>query len=177
VTYRGKKGQAALEFIFGIPLLLTFFMALIEFSALLIHEHRVSALSREAANAAFRDCGSFWGGDLDDCLDAVVTQIDAGAGGMLPEFSERGRVIASVWRPDPASVIEPPTPVLASQRGSGNGVYSSKFSDEHMDSSLVKNHEVIAIGEVFYPYEPLTPLAFLIDLTGFPAVLHEATVY
>ena len=80
--FLSQKGQAAIEFISIIPFLFIFFYAVLEFSLLFVHDQRVSALSRETANAAFRDCATLQGTPLTDCLQAVVDTIQAGGEGV-----------------------------------------------------------------------------------------------
>lgn len=53
---RKNKGQSIVELIFLVPLFLALAIGAIEFSFMLILDLRVSQLSREAANAAIRDC-------------------------------------------------------------------------------------------------------------------------
>jgi hypothetical protein len=165
-----STGQSAVEFAFIIPVLFIFFYAVLEFSRLFILDQRVAILSREAANACFQDCTSLTGANLDNCLGGIVNQIKNNADSVLTDFSGQGTVIASVY----TNQKSPPAVLFNSQKA-GGGSYTSQI--ESPDAQLVSDQGSLVIGEVFYPYSPLTPIKKLLGALNLPEKLYEKTIY
>ena len=172
----GKKGQSAVEFAVIIPTLFIFFYAVLEFSLLFVNDQRVSALSREISNAAFRDCGGLASDKIAACTADIVDEVSGRADGILRDFSGQGRVIVSVFGPDPQSQSNPPAVKMLARESAGGGGFSTSYSSGGIDASLIANQGVVVVGEAFYPYEPLTPLKQLLDAV-LPTELYEATIY
>ena len=173
----GRKGQGAIEFAVIIPTLFIFFYAVLEFSLLFIHDQRVSALSREISNATFRDCGGFKDKDLRDCVEDIVDEVASRADGILRNCSGTGRVIVSVYGPDPNdSTGSPPAVTLLATEAGGGVSFPTEYSAIGMDSAFVFDQGLVVVGEAFYPYQPITPIKQLIDPV-LPTELYEATIY
>ena len=166
-----QNGQAAIEFILVLPFLFIFFYGVLEFSQLFIQQQRVSALSREIANSAFRSCSSLSGTQLTGCLDVTLAQVKIGAVNILPGFNTRGgTLIASIYRPGGGGVT------TAALRTSGGGA-STKYSTGSFGATFVTDQGAVGVGEVFYPYQPLfTALKKLLPSIGYPTTLYESTV-
>jgi hypothetical protein len=167
-----ERGQAMLEFIFMIPLLLTFMFATLEFCAMFIQAHKLSSLSREAANAAYRECGPMTGARFDVCLDDLSEELGNGAAAMLPDFGAKGAVVTSVWGPDADG-----EPVLLRRTETGNGAHESAIEAENIDRDFLAGQGILVVGEAFYDYAPITPIRNILQLLSLPTSLRETTVY
>jgi hypothetical protein len=174
-----KSGQSTVEFVFVIPFLITFILAVVEFSLMFVQTQRVSALSRETVNASFRDCSTLPKDQLDSCVDSLVKTIGKTAATLLFDFNDtangRGKIIISIYQWENGEAK------LSSQKQSGGGGavtdgFISQFSPNKIDGSILENQESITIGEVFYQYKPLTIVGSLLDMV-MPENLYEVTIY
>lgn len=172
---RSERGQSIIELALIIPILFVFFFGLLEFTVMFVQSQRVTTLSREVANAAFRDCSSRTGAELNSCLQGIVDQINVGANinNILPSFTAKGRVVASVYDWD----LDSNAPRLLSRRGAGSSSQSSKYDENSVDKTVVQNQGVIAIGEIYYNYTAITPITSLLDLVDFPTEFYGVTIY
>lgn len=149
---------------------------MLEFSTLFVQSQRITALSREVANATFRDCGDQTDAELVSCVDNVIALISAGAGGILHDFATRGTVIASVYIPDP-DVNENPPVVFAAGDSGGGGGHASRYGTNDLDPQFVLDQRMIVIGEAFYQYTSLTALQSMLNLLNLPSDLYGVTIY
>lgn len=177
---RKSKGQALVEFALVMPVLLIYLLGAAEFSNMFMTALRVSNLSREAANIAFRDCSYYsipLGTSTEErdeaqqrlltCMNEARDRINAYTNSLLGNFNSKGTVILSLYNTadNISSVVK-----------GGSAAANSRYSIGSF-SSLQTNHPIIAAGEVFYQYTPLTPFANLI--MGFSVLqnLYEVTIY
>ena len=190
---RNPSGQVLIEIVMALPIFFVFIYGIAEFSNLLVQAQRVSSLSREAANAAYRDCNDrvdVKKADdaeakikLNKCVSDEVNQINDGAnnGHLLPNFAAGGTVIASLYAFDPVNKV----PVLMSQESAGEGGGSSRFDEHNTDlAAITANLGIVGVGEAIYTYHPLIPhlqgfLQWMFGLGGvvIPDAIHETTVF
>ena len=170
-----------IEFLLTVPIVFSLVLALLEFSVLFVQIQRVSALSREAANAAFRDCSTLSNDptpQLDACIDGILNPISQGGASILSNFAANGTLIVSIYQNGP---------VLVTQRTVGGGGYFSQYPGRPIDANLIPPPGLpvngvippltrIAIGEAFYTYTPLTIVGTLLGF-ALPGNLYETTIY
>ena len=172
-----------IEFLLTVPVVFGLVLAILEFSVLFVQIQRVSALSREAANAAFRDCSTLSNSpapQLDACIDGILNPISQGGASILSNFAANGTIIVSIYQNGP---------VLVTQRAGGGGGYASRYTPAYpFNLSLIPPPVVpagggapppptrIAIGEAFYTYTPLTIVGTLLGF-ALPGNLYETTIY
>ncbi len=175
------SGQSAIEFAFIVPLLLGLILAAFEFSQMFIQSQKVSSLSREAANAVFRDCSSLPNDQLQRCVDGVhgvtgvpdangvLDDINLGAGKLLAGFNTRGEVLVSIYKWDASAS---PNVVLAYPAAANP---HSHINVNNVDQGLLTSQGVLVVGEILYQYMPSTMVA---NLLGMPATgkLYEITI-
>lgn len=174
-------GQAMVEFIFIIPVLFVFILAVLEFSTIYVQVQRNASLSREVANAIFRDCATLVSTEINGCMDNIVNQVNAQAGGLLENFNSggpalRGKIIAKTFLP-----IKGTTKIQTyeSHTAGSNAVvdnFISRFDENTVDKTIVQNQGAVVTGEVFYGYKPLTIIGNLLNTT-LPDNFYEATIY
>jgi len=169
---RKCSGQAMSEMALIIPLLLVFILGAAEFSNLMMTALRTAGLSREAANAGFRDCGFLSVNAADTCLETITDKVLTGANLTLSNFATRGNIIASIYEKKPN---QPTTLIL--QKSKGSGGYSSRYSAGSIDVSIAAKQERIVVAEVVYRYLPLTAIQNFLNLVGFPSKIYEVTIY
>ena len=162
------------ELVLALPFLLVFVFAIAEYTVLLIRAQHVTSMSREAAGAVYRDCMAYSGDQLNACLAGITGQITQGASrNLLPGLDKNGKVIVSLY-----GVTVPGGPVvLKGTSQAGDGAYGSRFSALSIDPDVVSDLGDVAVGEVFYPPERLTPLTGWLHWDNFPEVLYETTVF
>ncbi len=169
---KNQGGQATVEFIFIIPLVFALILAAFEFSQMFIQAQRVSSISRETANAVFRDCSSLPDNQLAGCVTSSLQDINTGAGKLLTNFGGRGQVVVSIYRWNAVApnvrlaYIAPAAPNPPSHINLGNA----------NTNSALQNQGVIVVGEVFYQYAPATIVGNLIRVF-IPGRLYEITIY
>ena len=139
------------------------FLGLLEAATAYDRQHAMAALGREAANVASR------GAELPDVLELVVSN-GAGVG-----LSERGGVVASRVFVDGGTaeiVAQAATPgYLGLSRIGAQGEAVAGFES----LGLVDGHNVHVV-EVFYDYEPFTPLGAFVT-AAVPDGLYSRAVF
>ena len=70
-----SRGQAVVEFASVIPVMVSIIFGVIELSNVLVYSLRASNLSREIANAAFRDCAYLSSASLTNCLQTSANRV------------------------------------------------------------------------------------------------------
>jgi hypothetical protein len=164
-----KRGQAMVEFAFMVPVMVTIIFGVIELSNFLTFSLRASNISREIANAAFRDCGFLSTGSMSTCLQSSADRVREHADFIFNDFTNLGAVVVSTYEANP--------PDLAGQETAGAGGYTSRYDIGSVDQDVLATHERIVIGEVFYPYVPITPAGSLLNLFNISPVVYEVTIY
>lgn len=182
------SGQAMVEFILIIPILFVFLLAVLEYSYMFVQAQRVSALSREAANAAYRDCSSYTDAvELSGCLELIGPPLKQNASSFLPDFGAQGCIIISIYAytTNPANAGTANANVKSVQRlvqKSYNGaVFVSRYDPgsavtAETGNSLAQKQGAVAVGEVFFNYQPVTVIGSLMK-DVLPQSFYEITVY
>ncbi len=135
---------------------------------------RVSNLSREIANVTFRDCAFLNDTAITSCLNSNVTRISNEGNLLLKNFNGLGTVIASAYA---KNTVGSPSIRLINQKTAGGGKYTSHFNVNNVDSAVINTHDRIVIGEVIYPYTPITPVKSFLALFNLRTVVYEVTIY
>ena len=164
-----KRGQSAVELGFMLPVLVTIVLGIIELSNFITFSLRASNLSREIANAAFRDCGFLSDSSLPSCLQTSADRVRDHADFIFNNFTNLGAVVVSAYESNPAN--------LAGQKAAGAGAYASRYNVGSVDQDVLATHERIVIGEVFYPYTPITPAGAFLNFFDINPVVYEVTIY
>lgn len=161
-----ESGQAAVEFALIAALMLVLFCTLVDFSRA-IHDVQVMAsLSREGSNLASR------GTTLSASANAVI------AGDSPLNLSSNGEVIiTSVTNINQVYTITNQVSeggVSQNSRvGSGVGNTASVPSSA---AAMLQLGQTIYITEIFYSYQPITPIQNLLKL-AMPSTLYEAAYF
>ena len=196
------KGQATAEFVMMVPFFLVLIVAVIEFSNMYIQAQRVLSVSREATNAAYRDCAGLTSTtDLNNCVSRVINGVAASgaspevkgvsyfAGIILKDFDNddttlvRGKILVQVFLWDKNNLRA----TLASTQFSSSGTLVNGFTTKfHANSNpgnittglgtALAHKGTIITGEVFYKYKPMTIIGGLIG-NILPGSLYAATIY
>lgn len=174
---RNSRGQVLVEFALLFPIVALAFFALIELNNVVVRQQMTANLSREAASAAYRDCAILSGGIMDDCLQKVYSETKTAALKIFPNFNSEGAIIISLYENDPVTQ----NPKLKRYWPASGNLYGSKYSATSVDKKIVSEQKVIAVGEVFYQYTPITPVQGFLNLFNdnpvIPDVTYETTIY
>ena len=169
-----RRGQALIELALMLPIFLAIVLGTVEYSNMFMTSLRASNLSRQIANAAFRDCAFLSDAAMSGCLSTVTGKVAADANEILQDFATRGTVIASTYVRD--NTMSPPVR-LASTRSAGAGGHVSGYTRTTVDLNIVTQHDRIVIGELFYPYTAITPFSSVLPLVNVRSQLYEVTIY
>jgi hypothetical protein len=192
---RSARGQAIIELTLIMPLLLLLVLGVIEFSNMVDSYLVLTHLTREGANMSSR------GTPASDALDAVIDsscpQISDGSG-CSPTNADHWRIIYTRMGPDSDEPDPKPYVVLEQiVRGSGEIVASSRICDgcgltatyscdptmQSCSSPNVPNIADIGAGqelhaiEVFYEYQPVTPVGNFIGLSLGSSPFYERAIF
>ena len=168
------RGQSLVEFAILLPLFLTIVFGIVEYSHMFMMSLKASNLSRAVANATFRDCAFLNDNSISSCLATNTQRVKDEATLILTNFNALGTVVTTTYAQDAAST---PPVRLVNQQTAGQGGYSSNYNVQTLNAGLMEKHERIVIGEVIYPYEPITPLKTFLTLLNIRPVIYEVTVY
>ena len=156
-----------------LPFFLVLIFGIVEYSHMFMMSLKASNLSRAVANATFRDCAFLNDTSMPGCLMTNTSKVKDEAALILTEFNAVGTVIASTYA---QTGVTPPVRLVNSQV-SGQGGYSSNYNSQTLDAQLMEKHERVVVGEVIYPYEPITPLKTFLTLLNIRPVIYEVTIY
>jgi hypothetical protein len=161
---RSDSGQGVAEFALALPVILVILLGMVEFSHAYDRVHGLAGLSREGANIAAR------GSALSEVLTTVVAN-----GETLDMAGNGGAIVSRV-------VIEGGQPVVLAQVSSLGYDSSSRITaadstaaDWIAMAGFAEGSTHYAV-EVFLTYEPVTPLAGLVEAVV-PSVLYERAVF
>ncbi len=169
-----SRGQSLVELGIALPLFLGILFGIVELSNMLMMSLRVSNLSREIANVTFRDCTFLNDTAIASCLSSDVTRISNEGNRILKNFNSLGIVIASTYA---KNTPDSPFIRLVNQKTAGGGKYTSHYNVNNVDSAVINTHDRIVIGEVIYPYVPITPVKGFLTLFNLRTVIYEVTIY
>lgn len=158
-----ERGQELVEMVIVLPLLLLTVLGIAEIGHVFTINHGMAALSRESANLAAR------GTSLAQAAQIAVTTGDD----IL--LSTNGGAIATRLR------VQGGTPVVIAQAAFGS-VGASKMgtigdSAAPLTGVAFADGRVLYTVEIFYQYQPLTPLLGVAGAAIVPNQLYEAAVF
>lgn len=147
------------EFAFTIPILMFIALMMVELTSMFVESQKASAISREAANAIYRDCiGS---NDIGGCMDQLLADVTQGAGLLLTDFAGRGRITLNIYQID----------------GNGNQIptitrpVGGTATRIVVDQGILAATKFMATAEVFYAHN-------FMNFFGLGAMdIYESTIY
>jgi Flp pilus assembly pilin Flp len=161
-----ESGQAAIEFALIVPLLLVLLCALVDFSRAIYYLQIMTGLSRQGSNLASR------GSALSDSAAAVI----AGDGPL--DLSHNGEVIVtSVSNINRANIITGQVSEggISQKSRIGRGV-GNPATVPASAAAMLQPGQTIYITEIFYSYQPITPIENLLKLV-MPSALYQAAYF
>lgn len=172
--FKNLRGQSLVELALLLPLLMVILMGIVEYSNMFMMALRASNLSREVANASFRNCSFLNDSAMTTCLNSNVVKVGEEGQMILTDFGTLGTVIATAFEQNAGG--NPPVRFISRQE-SGNGGFTSRYDISVIDTQVINDHERIVVGEVIYPYVPVTPLSGFLNLLNIRTVIYEVTIY
>ena len=145
-------------------------------------------ISRESANAAFRDClpppdqrtPSQDHTTTVSCLLEVTNSLNNELATQFPEFTARGGLAVSVYAKDPANNNNNTNVFLLARQISPQNGFQSRVTASNINKPLVQAYGAVVIGESFFTYQPISPLQNMFNFLGLnsviPTVIYEATI-
>lgn len=168
------RGQAVMEFILFLPILMALLIFAFEWSQLFIKQMRVSTLCREMTLLAHKQCiTSLSPTETEEqCINRIQGEVLAeqtnSATATLPEFSTRGGVILSLYHLAAGNDVTT----------GDNGGYSTQYSRatlNQLDANLLNNFGTVAVGEFYYRNQMAFALQQFIDFI-MPTTIYKSTV-
>ena len=156
-----NHGAVLLELTIALPILILLFLTSIEYVRALQSQQSMAVLTREAANAAFRDCLEL--DDMSRCMDVIHENMTTSAGMVL----SRSEIMISVYvnEADPKTGAE--TVVLKAIRPASGETPLGKKSKYTLanfqgpQAAFIQLHQKIAIAEIFYEFQPFISQSFI----------------
>ncbi len=168
------RGQSLVEVALLLPMFLVIVFGTVEYSNMFMTSLRASNISRAAANASFRDCAFLNSSANVPCLNSTAGLASDEASQVLSDFGMVGTVIATTYA---RNDLLNPAVELIGQQSAGGGEFTSRFNAETIDEALLNTHERVVVGEVFYPYTPITPLLIFLNAFNIQTEIYEVTIY
>jgi len=166
-----KSGQAAVEFALIATAMLLLLCAVIDFGRALNYMQVMVCLTRQGSNLASR------GTSLSDAAAAVI------AGEAPLDISTSGEVIVtSVTNTNNVNEVTGQVTAgalsLASKIGKyvANNANASKATVPSAANLELQNGQTIYVTEVYYDYNPITPIGHLMTIT-MPSTLYQAAYF
>ena len=161
-----QSGQAAIEFGFIAPILIVLLLAVVDFGRALNYMEVMVGLTRQGSNLASR------GTALSASAAAVI------AGDSPLNLSKNGEVIiTSVANVKNVTTITGQVSQgglsYTSQVGTGVG---SKATVPAASSAVLQNGQTIYVTEVFYTFQPITPIGQFVTIV-MPSTLYEVAYF
>jgi Flp pilus assembly protein TadG len=161
-----QSGQAMLEFAIVATLGLTLMFALVDFGRALNYTQVMIGLSRQGSNLASRG----------DTLSAAAQAVISGEAPL--DLNHNGEVIVTAVTNAAAGYI------VTGQVVQGNGAQPSKIGQTvggvatvpAAASAMLQPGQTIFVTEVFYAFQPITPIGNLLN-TVMPSTLYEAAYF
>ena len=175
---RDASGSGMLEFALIVPLMLTLSFGAMEFTRIFSDRQKLSTLSANAADRAYRVCAE--SNTAGSCLDLHARDAAAAAALALPG----AKITLSVYQRDPAGVVSRVGIRCVDSLYPNNVVTGCTSDTRYSDSPLTPvlasligaDNSSVAIAEVSYVHRQITPMIPWIS-TFIPGQLYEATIY
>ena len=171
MNWRGRSGQALVEFMFVAAILLLLLFGLIDFCRALSVRQVITSLTREGSNLASR------GTSMSDAADAIV----ASAAPLSVTGSNARVIITAVTNSNNTFTV-----TAQESRGSlsetsriGPGGVGSTVSTNFIPSTPVtipKPNRTVYITEVFYEFKAVTPVGDFLNFT-LPSPLYDVAYF
>lgn len=161
--HSGESGQAMLEYAVSAIVMATLVFGVVDFSRAIYQQQVITNLAAEGANLASR------GTALGDSATAVVADADL-------NLSSHGKVIVTA-----AQNTGPNAVTVKGQSSQGSLSASSRVGSVNGTATLPAgaiptNNQTVYVAEVFYSFQPITPIGKLIQ-TVLPVQLYDAAYY
>ena len=159
----GQSGQAMLEYAVSAIVMATLVFGVVDFSRAIYQQQVITNLAAEGANLASR------GTATGDSAAAVIADSDL-------NLSSHGKVIVSA-----AQNTGPNAVTVKAQSSQGSLSASSRVGTLNGTATLPAgaiptNSQTVYVAEVFYSFQPITPIGKLIQ-TVLPVQLYDAAYY
>ena len=171
------SGQSGVEFCMTIIFFIFFSLATVEFTSLFVEKQRVCSLSREAANASFRECyDSVGSANIQACLEnpEFNEKVYTGAKSILKNFETKGKIIVSYYVFENGNGGKPADTYVVYKKGGGQ--YPSKYNAASTFTTGQSGSRVVCVGEIYYHHDPSTPIGAIMGLI-LPENVYESTIY
>jgi Flp pilus assembly protein TadG len=157
-----ESGQAVLEYAVSALVLATLVFGMIDFSRAIYQQQVITTLTGEGANMASR------GTAMSSAVTAVMADSDL-------NLSTNGKVIATAAYNNATAVK------ITSQVSQGGITATSRIGSNGGTATLPsgavpQNNQTIYVVEIFYAYQPITPIGKLIQ-TVLPVQLYDVAYY
>jgi hypothetical protein len=184
---KNENGGLFIEFLIFFIMVITLTMAVIEFTTLFLTKEKIAHLARESANLTFNACKKniISTQRTEDCYNNknIEGQILHLSSEILGSNADNLKLIFQFWGSRDENYLPiPPTFFLT------KSVISNLCSPEIAGKTSKLNQQDLinftnsgvdlASAEVFYQFQPITPLGKLLKPTGIlPEVFYETTIF
>lgn len=170
-----EKGGALIEFAMLMPLLLLLAIGGAEIGRAISAREAAIALSKAAANQAFRECTHMTQGKMTLCLNDIRNQFQTFASQVFPGTSVVVKVFT--WDPDTGAGIEAQSAtggkVSQFDYNASSGLLTSHPST--ISNSIVQQRRILVVGEAYVPFDHIAPYtAQIFDVTN--GEYYESTI-
>lgn len=151
---RDERGIVLLELAIALPIFVLLFLFSSEYVRALQAQQSLAVLSREAANAAFRDCIEL--DDMEECLDYVYENMTTSAQAVLPG----AELLITIYTYDVDKKTGKATTSVRGIRPASGKVASGRESKITLDlfenryKGFMQLHQKIAVAEIFFDFAP-----------------------
>lgn len=178
-----ERGNALVELVICMPLLLVLAFGLIDFSQMIFDKQTMAGISRQGSNLASRNyTGPTGSMPLSTVVSALVTQ------GASLNIGTNGRIIVTVVAdgldgsnklipgdPKILDQYESPTGISATSKV-GTGAGNSATLPSGVTTNVLDQGRTIYVTEVFYKYTPMTPVGSFLK-TSLASTMYDVAYF